>query len=187
MKINEIVTEAYTQTADRIGHFVSDIASAVKSGVAKSTDIEKGSKFANSKYNRNNETPGIYANMDAVNAERARAKAAKKAGTKSEPTAPKATSAPSANNAPSRPKTFGTMRIPPGHALKVVMASKGGNVDYFKYPNGKWFVQWTTGSALQLITNPEDIENLNYALPSEKVHAKLIALPTPAKAKGGRK
>jgi hypothetical protein len=194
MKINEIVTEAFTKKADRIGNFLSDFGSAIKAGASNSKGVEKGTKFDRSAFNRDKEMPGYYDNIDARRAEKAKEKADAKAASKAKP-APakvdpaKATPAPSADNAPVKPKTFGATKIPAGHVLKVVMASKVGNVDYFRYPSGKWFVQWTTGSALQLITNPEDIENLNYGIPSAKVQAKIVALPTPttSKAKGGRK
>jgi hypothetical protein len=199
MKINEIVTEAFTKKVDRLGNFLSDFGSAIKSGAGNSKGVERATDFDRSKFNRDRETPGLYKNIDDVRAEKAKEKADAKAASKAKP-APakvdpakvdpaKATPAPSADNAPVKPKTFGATKIPAGHVLKVVMASKVGNVDYFRYPSGKWFVQWTTGSALQLITNPEDIENLNYGIPSAKVQAKIVALPTPttSKANGGRK
>ena len=202
MKINEIVTEAFTKKADRLGNFLSDFGSAIKAGASKSNGVQTGTKFDRSAFNRDKEMPGYYDNIDAIRAEKAKEKADAKAASKATKATPvpakadpakadpaKATPAPSADNAPVKPKTFGATKIPAGHVLKVVMASKVGNVDYFRYPSGKWFVQWTTGSALQLITNPEDIENLNYGIPSAKVQAKIVALPTltTSKAKGGRK
>lgn len=89
--------------------------------------------------------------------------------------------------ATSKEGIVGRIPVPAGHVLKMVMPSPRGPIDYFKYPNGKWFVQWTTGSSLQLETDPEKIENLNYLLPSQATSIKVTALGVPNQAKGKRK
>ena len=92
-----------------------------------------------------------------------------------------------ATQAPSgKEQIVGRIPVPAGHVLKMVMPSERGPIDYFKYPNGKWFVQWTSGSSLQLLTDPETLENLNYLLPSQATSIKVSAIAEPKKTKGRR-
>lgn len=187
MKIKDIIAEAKSNgdtVWNRTAHYLSDLSTAIKNGASKSNSVEKGTKFNPAYYEKpiKDKKLGKVAPADSTKQD--------KDLPVEKPTITKAT-APSTQQktAPATAKTVGRIPVPKGHILKMVMPSAKGSVDYFRYPNGKWYVQWTSGSALQAVSSPETVENLNYLLPSQASSIKVVPVQTPTtnKRKGGRK
>lgn len=171
------------EKANKAGHVLNNIAGAIAHGASGGKGVVKGTKY------KKGEVRPEYAFVapEEPVPQKSEPKAPAQHGDKPQKSEPKAPAQQQAKPVQQQaPKRVGLIPVPKGNMLKLVMPSSRGNVDYFRYPNGKWYVQWTSGSALQVVTNPETVENLNYMLPSQAGSIKIIPY-TPAQQPKGKK